>query len=79
MFSEAEIQEVRIHGPFIRVLTISYRNRSIIMKIIRKEKSYAHKLYAQKKSYAQKDHMHTNHTDTKSYAEENHRPKIIHW
>jgi len=48
------------------------------MKIIRTEKSYAHK-HTQKKSYAQKDHTHTNHIHTKSYAKENPRPKIIHW
>ena len=71
MFSEAEIQAVGIHCPFIRVLTISYRNRSIVMKIIRTEKSYAHKSYAQKRSYAQKDHTHTNRMHTKSYAQNN--------
>ena len=45
-FSEAEIQEVWIHCPFIGVPTISYRNRSIVMKIIRTEKPYTHKSYA---------------------------------
>jgi len=44
MFSEGEIQEVWIHCPFIQVLTISYRNSSIVMKIIPTEKSDAHKI-----------------------------------
>ena len=58
---------------------ISDRKRSIIMNIIRTEKSYAQKSYAEKKSYVPKDHTHTNHTHTKSYAQNNQRPKIIDW
>ena len=62
MLSEAEIQEVRIHCLFIRVLIISYRKRSIVMQIIHTKKSYAHK------SYIPKDHMHTNHRLRKKHT-----------
>ena len=67
MFSDAEIQEVCIHCPFVRVLTISYRNRSIVMKIICTEKSYTQKLCAQKESY----------TTERSYAYKSYAHKII--
>jgi hypothetical protein len=66
MLSEEEVQEIWIHCPFIRILTIGYRNRSIVIenhthgKIIPTQKSYAcknhthRKIICREKSYAQK-------------------------
>jgi hypothetical protein len=73
MLSEEEVQEIWIHCPFIRILTIGYRNWSIVIenhthgKIIHTQKSYV-----QKKSYAQKIIR-----PEKSYAQKNHTPGNI--
>jgi hypothetical protein len=73
MLSEEEVQEIWIHCPFIRILTIGYRNWSIVIenhthgKIIRTQKSYAQKNHTQRKIIRPE----------KSYAQKNHTPRKI--